>query len=335
MIKGLVFETTWGTRKTEGDLIGNPIDQLEWVIRQQNYDKDFHDITSAIKTSGVGSFDSIDLDELRTIESCRELLSESEMTTDVLIKSLCKEFFLIHYQDNMGQECIEYIFKPRVSTFDIIYREHFDASDITPPSKRNIYVEPVINYAYDYATERYTKTARVTGIVNNTSWNAALTPGFTAADGEAIWNKCKSLYNRYGIYEPMPQELQDKKWIVNYADAYWWLNRFYGLEMSGFMDWSRITIDLGYYDAIYTKQLTIGKIGTINFPHQTGGADVLCMVEGITEKKDQKICTADLILLSDNYEQPESTINVWQDNDDTGEIIQANDDTGEIIQENS
>jgi hypothetical protein len=329
MIKGVIWDSAYREPSKQGDLVSNPIDQLEWVMRLQNNFVE-NIVQYDIALSGYGSIDSTTLDELRTIVSSRELLNENEMTTDYLIKSLCKEFFLINWQNGSGQECLEYIFKPRANEFSFSFDEIFDITTIKPPSKYNIYVEPIINYAYDYATERYTKQARVLGITTETSWSSALTPGFTASDGETIWNKCKRLYNHYGHYEPMPEELTNKQWITEYADAFWWINRYYGLEISGFCDWSRCSIDVGYYDALYSKQVDIGMIGTINLPHQTGGLDMQCMIESITPKKREKVVTLDIILLDTSIE---TVADMWQDNDDSGEIIQGG-DTGEIIQEN-
>lgn len=292
MIKGVVWENTYRTVAKRGTLINNPIDQLEWVFtKQSNYDND-------ICLSGYGSIDSTNLDEVRLIVSSRELLNENEMTTDYLIKSLCKEFFLINWQNGLGQECVEYIFKPRnTNEFTFTFDQIFEVSQIKPPKKSNIYVEPVINYAYDYATERYTKQARVLGITTESSWSASLTPGFTNSDGVLIWNKCKELYNHYGHFEPMPEELSNKLWITEYADMFWWVDRFYGLEMSGFCDWSRCSIDVGYYDALYSKNVDIGMIGTINLPHQTDGRGMKCLIESITPKKREKLVTLDIILL--------------------------------------
>ncbi|HET8685058.1 MAG TPA: hypothetical protein VFM18_00170, partial [Methanosarcina sp.] len=176
----------------------------------------------------------------------------------------------------------------------------------------------------------YTKQARVLGITTESAWSSTLTPGFSDADGLLVWNKCKQLYNYYGHYEPMPEELSNKLWITEYIDMFWWVNRFYGLELSGFCDWHRCSIDVGYYDALYTKNVDIGMVGTINLPHQTGGIDSQCLIESITPKKREKIVTLDIILLDTAIEQ---VADEWQDNDDTGEIIQGG-DSGEIVQEN-
>lgn len=323
MIKGIIWDNTYRTVAKRGTLIDNPIDQLEWLMMQQN-------AYSPVNLSGYGSIDSATLNELRTIKSSRQILEEDEAATDYLIKSLCKEFFLINWQGVLGKESLEYIFKPRTSQFTFTLNDIYGISQIKMPSKSEIYVEPVINYAYDYATEKYTKQARVLGVTTNASWNSSLTPGFSDVDGELLWNKCKQLYNHYGHYEPMPGDLRNKQWITEYDDAYWWLNRFYGLEMSGFYDWHRCSIDVGYYDALYSKQLDVGMIGTINLPHQTGGIDQKCMIESITPKRRDKTCTLDIILLDTSIEPEYDT---WQDNDDSGEIIQEG-DSGEIIQQN-
>lgn len=297
MIKGVVWDDLYRTVAKRGTLVSNPVDQIEWVMRLQN---NFVEslVQYDIALSGYGSIDSTTLDEVRTRISSRELFSENEMSTDYLIKSLCKEFFLINWQNGSGQECLEYIFKSRdTNEFTFNFNEIFDISQIKPPMKSNIYVEPVINYAYDYATEKYTKQARVLGITTESTWSAALTPGFTNANGELLWNKCKELYDHYGHYEPMPEELSNKLWITEYTDMFWWVNRFYGLEMSGFCDWSRCSIDVGYYDALYSKNIDIGMIGTINLPHQTGGRNMKCLVESITPKKREKLVALDIILL--------------------------------------
>ncbi len=333
MIKGVITNDTWGGRFANDLLVDTPILALEWILMHQNLTLEQY---GWITTDFINKtkFDVLYLTELHTdLKIARQLLTENEMSTDYLIKSLCKEFFMLHYQDSDGKECVDYLFKDRTPQFSITLADTFDVSEITQLTKGQIYCEPVINYAYDYATEKYTKSARVTN-VSAASWQASYTPGFTSAHGEELWTKCHNLYLRYGHIEPMPEDLQNKKWICRYEDAYWWLSKFYGIEETGCQDWSRISVDLGYYDCIYTKQIDIGMIGSLNIPSRTGGSDYQVMVEGITPNKESKICTLDLIILTQTYEYPMSSIEMWQDNDDTGEMVQANDDTGEIVQEN-
>lgn len=331
MIKGIINTDNWGNRLTIGTLLNTPSLVLEWVLRNQNLNPS--DFSGQITDDYIdmSSFDALHASELNT-STCniaRQLLDENELSTDSIVKSLCKEFFILHYQNGAGKETVDYLFKGRNPEFTIHLNDCFDISEVVKPNKKNIYCQPTFNYAYDYATEKYTKSASITN-VDQSVWTPAYSQGFTSAHGLSLWTKCRNLYLRYGVLNPMPEDLQNKKWMYKEDTVYWWANRYYGLEYSGCVDWSRITIDLGYYDCNYVKNIDIGKIGTLNLPHQTGGADYLVSVEGITPNKENKVVTLDLIILTDSYDY--SDFDIWQDGDDTGEIIQTG-DTGEIIQE--
>src|SRR5690606_15731078 len=62
---GLAFPSTWGGRKTAGNLIQSPVDILEHVKREQNWSDNSG--IALIKTSGDGSFDDSSLAEVKAL----------------------------------------------------------------------------------------------------------------------------------------------------------------------------------------------------------------------------------------------------------------------------
>lgn len=289
MIKGRVFTETWGTRKTVGELIENPIDQIEYILRQQNWSENSG--TPLIKTSGDGSFDSTNLDDIKDIESSRQITEYNEMYTDDLVKTLCNDFDLINYQDFDGNECIDVLTRVEGEsiTVEIEYSDCIKKSDIKYPSPQEIFVEPVLNYAYDQATGVYLKTLKVVNISSATTWTADCTPGYNAEDGETVWETCKALFNKYKRIEPTPSSISNTFWITEYADA---VNKV--KNMLSWISKSKIDITVNY---AFGRKLRIGQHINLTLPFETDAETKECIIESIGRDKSNGIVELGLIIV--------------------------------------
>jgi hypothetical protein len=293
MIKGVVYGDTWGGRRTATDQVIGVGNTIEFLLRKQNWS------TPLIKLSGIGSFDDASMTILNSLPIAREVLSQSEAWTDTLIKSLCEEFFLYHYQDGAGYECLINIMSDKTPIHTITFTDCKDRGAFSTPDSSDIYCEPVINYAYDYATERYTKSLRVTNITES-AWQASYTPGFTGTEGQAFWNRCKELYNKYGIINKVPSTISDSKWIVDYETAKLRLNYLTGTtdKNKTFVDKLRATLSIWYSVAGGVDWIPGQRVNLL-LPTETDGNTIECVIEKITKNRNNRTCNVTLILLDD------------------------------------
>jgi hypothetical protein len=152
----------------------------------------------------------------------------------------------------------------------------------------DIYCAPIINYAYDYATEKFTRQLRVENVWEST-FNAAYCPGIEAADAEDIWNECHALWAKVRQIEPMPSNLTDRSWVPDYDTALWCLHQQLKL-----MTLKRCSFSVGY---TVGRKWDIGTHFKLQLPHETNNHAIECVVEEIVKKKDSNLVTVQVILL--------------------------------------
>lgn len=279
------------------DLVEDPIHVLMYTVRHQNwseldisYDWGSDDVPeSLIKTSGEGSFYDSSLSDVRDIAICRQILDERDTWSDEIIKSICREFFLIHYQNNEGYECVKYLFDSSTPSVTITLDEIIgDIGPFIEPTAKDVYCEPVINYAYDQATEKYTKHLRVQN-TDKSTYSSDYVSGFSGTDGEDVWDDCKALRDFVKQVEPIPESVSNLKWICTYAGALWYLQNLIQL-----MSWKRTPPFTIPYSVARTW--TVGKLFYLNLPHQTQGVNTVCMVESIKKSKNNGTVTITAII---------------------------------------
>jgi hypothetical protein len=280
-----------------GGLILSPIQALLHIKKQQSFIEDdtFTDGYSdnaLIKTSGDGSYNDVSLDDLSEIEVCRQLLTTDDASTDELTQSLCREFFLVSYQDNNGYECVKYLFDTTTPSDSIGFANIIgDVGEIEEPRHDRVYCEPVINYAYDYATSKYTKQLKITGTMDGT-FSQNLCTGFaTPEDSSSAWQKYRGVYLKVSASEPMPQSVSNLKWIRRYEDALWYLN-----VLADYMTYNRLTISIPYEMG---RLWYPGRRVSLSLPHPTMGQTINCAIEAITKAKNKGTCTLKLIIMGE------------------------------------
>ena len=280
MIGGRLFGETLAGRYAATDLIDNPIMLLEYIKRQQNWADNAG--TALIKTGAdLGSFDHTSLDELKLLTIARQITDESSMWTDSLSKAICETFYLVSRQDASGYECVDYLLRTETPSDSIDIGDIIPGSigRVEPPKAEDIYVEPQLQYAYDYAGAKFTKNLQVTGIEDNTAWSAALTPGFSGDDGEAIWYTCRSNYVKYGRFNKMSTSLSQQHWIVDYTTALWKITKM--LEWFSF---SKFSFSL-FYDT--AKTWHCGMMIKIKFPNETNNGSIKFIIDSISKSKSK------------------------------------------------
>jgi hypothetical protein len=278
MIGGRLFGITDGARYNATDAIDNPIMMLEYIKRNQNWDDNGG--TTLIRTGVAnGSFDDASLDEVKALTIARQITSEDQQWTDSLTKSICDAFYLVSRQDTEGYECVEYMYRTDTPA------ETVTIADIVPgsiglveePKSGTVYCEPFIQYGYDYASGKFLHSLRVEGVATNSTWSAALTPGFTGSDGEAVWNACRANYMKYKRIEKINSNLTDQHWIVDYTTALW--------KITKMVDW--MTKKRFSFSVYYSMGRTwyCGKQIEIQFPHETNNASITVLITGIQKDK--------------------------------------------------
>lgn len=289
MFKGRLMPST-------GTLIENPIDALRYIKSCQNWSElgitgDWgHDYVASakIKMSGKAAFTSPYLDEIRGLKIARQILSQGEAWTNDIAQSLCEQFFLISYQDENGFECVKSLFTKENAVDVITYRDIKKAGDIIEPQLSDVYCAPIINYAYDYATEKYTKQLKVYNAWES-AWQASFTPGMTEADGAEIWATCHALWLKIRQIEPMPDDMTNKIWVPDYDTAMWCLRKHLQL-----MSLKRYTFDISYSKG---RRWCVGDHKCLLLPHETNNIPIEIVIESITKNKDTNTVNLHVILL--------------------------------------
>jgi hypothetical protein len=236
-----------------------------------------------------GSFDDSSLDEIKAFPIALQITDESNAYTDAIIRKICETFYLVQYQDKEGYECIKAIFNSVVPSETIAFNDCVPKSigKMILPKAEDIYCEPVINYAYDYATKKYTKQMSVTGIADNSVWSSTLTPGITdAEDAEVIWNQCKALYLKYGRINKMPDNLSNNEMIIDEDTALWKMQKVVSYQ--------------GYYKIQLKVRYSKGRLWYpgyavyLQLPNETNNTTVKSILTSI--KKNKRNNSVDITL---------------------------------------
>jgi hypothetical protein len=311
LCSGRIFNSTWGSRKTAASLINNPVDIIEHWKRLQ-CGAEFGDTVEfgkayspsmLIKTgTGEGGFDSTILTSVKLFTPAYQITDAGDAWTDTQVSALCKTFNLCSYVDNSGYECITTLDKINPS-------ETVAFADILPgsigetkePEVQDVYVQPVINYQYNYGSDKYDRQLIILSVQADT-YDATYTPGIdntlytldvshATPDGEWIWNKCHALFLKYRQVEKCPDDFSNQKMIVTYVDAVRLLDKK--------LDWmGRTRQELA---VTYTKGKSYfaGKHIKIKLPHQTANLSVECLIEKSTVSKRRDRVDLRVVLLED------------------------------------
>jgi hypothetical protein len=321
MIGGRLFGVTDGTRYASTDLIDNPVMLLEYVKRNQNWSSG----SALIRTgSADGSFDDSSLDELKALSIARQISNESEQWTDAITKSICEAFYMVSRQDSEGYECVEYVLKSTTPSDTVAIADIIPGTIgvVEEPRAENIFVEPFVQYAYDYASGAFTKSLRIEGVTGNVEWSAALTPGFEDDDGEALWNLCRANYLKYGRFERIPSVISDQYWMPDYDAALWKIGKI--------IEWSakkRFSFSVLYGQA---RSWYAGKQIYVNFPNETNGTNIRSVITRIVKHKSQNKVDIGVVFLDEiptnfyftRYQATDGAETAWQEADGATDVYQ-------------
>ena len=329
-MSGRIFNDTWGARKTAAGLMSNPIDMLEHCCRLQNWAHNSINPTDGwgknyaanaqIKTTGTGSFDDTTDGRMQYIKtlSVADQFVENTGTMEIK-KSICRTFGLANWVDADGKECV----KPVTATTtapattitlgDIINR---NAIEIVEPQAKDIYPEIFVRYSKDYGNNISQKEIRITNVSASTYVDGYVS-GYSGAEAEEYWGRCRNLYLKTRQTKIPPSSITDIDWANGpTADEVAW---DYVKRFIDWMDNPSIRFNVHYDTAKAWEETT--RI-LINLPHQTGGADVECLITKIEFSPNPPyICDVEAIMLIETAEPFDyrdsmvafSGANDWQD----------------------
>lgn len=298
-IKGRVFGSSatqtqkeWDGRRDTGKLIEDPVDVLEHFKRLTKDGQGYEATPNILMDTGIyGSFDHVQyLEDLRKRKVGFQILSSDKATLSTIVRDLCETYFMVNYQNYAGAECV----KPLVNnTFlakeDTITNEELidlswvigDIGDIIEPETDIIYCEPMINYNYNYATEKYDGFISINNVHKN-EYDATCSVGLSYDDGNDLWILYNKLYQKYGVINKPPSNVSDKYMIRNHKDAVWYLKQLYAA-----MTIRRLSFTVPYCIGRTWDLMTHLKV---KFPHITGTNSVEVAIESITKDKySQKV----------------------------------------------
>jgi hypothetical protein len=332
---GRIYDDTWETRKTSGNLISNPIDIIEHCKRLQNWSEntstvfqwgkeyaitggtEYHD---KIKISGSGSFDDSSLDMIKTNTPSFQIFEKDRAYTSEIVKKLCQTYDVISSINTDGYECVyslDYQYPTETISFADI---NGDIGEVIEPKVENVFCEPSVNYLYNIGTEKFSKNITVKNIAAYTggsSWENCSDGFDSQADAETILGICKTLYDRFKSIEKCPSDFTDQTMIRTYSDALAYLQRKISI-----MSYRRINLSVFYSKG---KSYYVGYHLILKLPHQTRNYEIECIIERIEKNKNNKTVSLELIILSD-------IAIAWQNTVDTGTEYQDTETTGDEYQ---
>jgi hypothetical protein len=263
---------------------------------------------------------------LYDINLCRpafQVVEKDKATKQVLVKDLCETFFLVNYQNKNGYECVKPLLGRELENNDklpLITLAHVigDIENVEEPDTNNIYCEPFLNYAFNYARDKYDKQLAITNVEKNEykpsyaiGFNTTITrkffiknssTGILLTDGEYLWNLYHDIYSKYGVINKPPSNVTDKYMIRTYTDAVWFLynmSKVMQLKRIGFSVPYLITGDNDYDYEQQPRDWELMEHLRINFPRQTNGKTVEVAIESITKDKNNSKVTVKCIILDE------------------------------------
>lgn len=290
---GTIVDMIWNFYRVEYhgiEVLQNPVD-IAWHILMEQYWTE-EGGAALIKRDGAdSSFNHDSLSEVMAQTACRQILDYDQAWTDSIIQSIAEEYFLVFFQNEKGEECVKDVLH-KENPADTITFAHIkgNVGKMVEPKISDIFCQPVIKYAYDHATEEYTKEIRIDG-VDNEVYSSNYTSGLNEGDSVNLWTKCRSLWRAVKSVEPMPASMSEKKWIVTYDTAVWALNRHIQL----------MSIKRCSFDVFYTtgRKWHVGKHIKLQLPHQTNNTEVEFVIEEITKSKEKNTVSVKIMLLDE------------------------------------
>lgn len=319
-----------GRKLLSSTLIENPIDALLHILLCQNWSeiigltknwgKEECSIGDVLINIGndVGSFNHPNLDEIKNLKIARQILEESEAWTDVLIQSLCEDFFLLNYQEQ-GYECIIDILQLTRPTETITLNDCNKIGNIQ--ENNEVYVEPIIKYGYDQLSNKYKKEIRITNTWKDT-YDASYVNGITNSNvAQVFWNYFHEMFTKCKKINEVPSNIQEKKWFTDESTALWYLKRLYKI-----MNMNKISIEVNYEKG---RLYHLGQHVYLSLPHQTRNIPVECVIENFSKDKNGNSVELDLLMLEDF-----SDVSIIETGIETNTIVEIG-DAQNIINENN
>lgn len=323
-IRGRIFDDTFGGRKTAANMMENPIDVIEHILRLQdwsemggkgtNWGKEYAP-NPKINTgsSAEGGLDYAELDPVKGFKCTRQILSYNDAWSDKMIKSLCRQYFLCSFQTDDGKENISTI--GRLDTTPTVALTLADVipgslQNVREPSTEDIFVEPFVRYNFNNARKSFDNIIRITNTSKDT-YEIGFVTGYTGGDAEVIWDRAHKLWQHYRVIEEPPTEMTDAVWIKEDEDAKQYLLNWldwmgvYEKEDVGLVvaPKRRITFSVSYKTATtisaLRKRWFVSMHFNLTLPFQTNAVTVQCMIEAINFDLNKGVANVTAILLDD------------------------------------
>ena len=326
------IHTNYKGRKFGDTLIDNPISIIEHCLRYQNWSEKgieqnwghyYNNDSEIIKTNGEGSFNASYLDEIKNKKCAFQILDYSKAWTDSIIKLICNEFYLIHYQDGNGKECLDYMFRSEPECQLVTYGDtKGQIGALERPKARDVNCKPVIKYAFDQYSGEYRKELRIKNISEST-YNETFVSGFNGSDGQTVWNQCRELYNIVGSVDDNNEGDIELNAIYRYEDALWYLQK--RIEL---MKKCKLSLSVYYEIGKNWRQGTHIKL---QLPHETNNEIRECIIEKVTISKSNDTVNVTVLIDDVSVAQPEiamiqevigQNVEQWQESIGSGEDIQ-------------
>ena len=281
---GRVFADTWQARKTSTALIQKPGEMLEHVERLQNWND-----TCSVPILGWGlQYADTPLINTSTFDAlvwpysspAFQLDSYDDGYTDQIKQSICRQFWFAEWTDKNGYVCAKQLSKTLTTSATYIQlKDITDRSQIkvTEPAPQDIYIEPYVQYDKNPDSGNFESVIGVSNTLMSTYTSSYVTGNIDEATKQALWNNCHALAANVRSVTKPPTDLTDLTMVGGQNS-----DEIAVSHLLSWTSWMRVReIEFPVHFNTGGGWQECDAI-CVNFPQQTNGVDINCLVEEVT-----------------------------------------------------
>jgi len=364
--KGRLYDTDItsplsGVEWQSNDLIKDPIGALAHVKLLQNYSnlgvstpangwgKGYTNINAQsylnldLDTNGSYLQSELDLLGWYGVEVATQITDNKSLSSRAVSKDICNRFFLISWVGDDFKERVTQVAQKTTQTGleQIDQTMMLSWGQRVEQDSRNIFCEPVVNYAFDVGSKKFTKSMAITNTGSDLTTeedqaNACQGMDFLSQEARAkLWRRARALFLYYGVINEPPKILSNHTWINKDQSAYWYIRKWLSF-MGSNTDFNPKVIPRNKFNFKVPYEIgkfwDIGKRLEVKLPNITDDLYYEFLITGITKNVSDDLPSIDVegILFDldvrvDNAIQDsfDDSLELWQDTtDENNENIQ-------------
>jgi len=340
---GRQFGTTqFGTGAT--NIMYDPYDLMNHIVRLQDYSREGYSFTYATDDYATVLDNSTSWGGLQSAyygnngQFSYQINKYEDSSSTKMLNDLCQNSWSILSLDRLGRYKLFFMhgfFNPSIIRTEINLTNIIDGSlgNIKDRNTNDIFCEPIINFAWDEGSQKYTKYIRVTNTDKAVYDPAYIETNAVLSDPEGLWNAGRMLYVYYGIKNTPPTQLTNSKLFSADESGFMYLDSWLKWQGADTTVKERREISFAVpYEFAVENDIDIGTPINLSVPQYEALGDLLGVITKVNYQvqiKDPKVtCTAFVEVV------PVSEVgNIIETGDNDDNIIEQGDNDDNIIEQ--